>query len=177
MYNSFKADRPNILPTGHHVLPTEQIFGRWPFLAAGGRWPWPIGVLLVPWTVYARDWGTPPPPSPPPVIDSCEVTPVCLSSFWTFAYRVVFHSLWVFDLFIELYSHLFGYIMHLFCLSSCKSVHYLSITMQIFSVQNKFNFVYIVVWYLVMRCIESLQIQHLLNKMVVSFPSRALHNA
>ena len=33
---SFIAGRPNILPTGHYLLQTEQISGRWPFLAADG---------------------------------------------------------------------------------------------------------------------------------------------
>ena len=91
-----------------------------------------------------------------------------LVEFWTFAYRVVFRSPWALDLFIELYSHLFGCIVSLFCLSSCKSVHYLIITIAHF--QNEFNFVHIVVWYLAMRCTESPQMQHLLNKMDCFIP-------
>ncbi|GMP33238.1 hypothetical protein CsSME_00006652 [Camellia sinensis var. sinensis] len=43
---SFMAGRPNIVPTGHHFLPTEQISGRWPFLVADGLYPWPMVFLL-----------------------------------------------------------------------------------------------------------------------------------
>ena len=68
------------------------------------------------------------------------------------AYRVVVYLL------IELYFTLFksllfllsctrtwlAYQVSLFCLSSCKSVHYLIITMQVLKFQTKFNFVHIV---------------------------------
>ncbi|GMP94163.1 hypothetical protein CsSME_00043714 [Camellia sinensis var. sinensis] len=40
------GSRPNIVPTGHHFLPTEQISGRWPFLVADGLYPWAMVFLL-----------------------------------------------------------------------------------------------------------------------------------
>ncbi|GMP78075.1 hypothetical protein CsSME_00034146 [Camellia sinensis var. sinensis] len=46
--------RPNIVPTGHHFLPTEQLYGRWPFLVADGLYPWPMATTSTSDARYVR---------------------------------------------------------------------------------------------------------------------------
>ena len=155
----FMAGRPNIVPPDHHFWPSDQIC--WPLaISWGRRISLVAGVLpssplscLYDWTCW--EFGECHHFQCPPMMIFAASRP--------FAYRVVVNFL------IELYFIFLkslcclssctrtwlAYRVSLFCLLSCKSVHYLIITMRVLDFQTKFNFVPIAMRYHAMRCIES----------------------